>query len=107
MAAALVLAVARLATLLPGYQPQFTDLVDQATGRLGELGVTEQQINAAVSQVDLNSLAGVLHQVLIGAAGVVSDLGFILVLLFFLIIDGSTLHNGWGPPPPAASWWRR
>jgi AI-2 transport protein TqsA len=34
VAAALVLAVARLATLLPGYQRQFTSLVDQTTGWL-------------------------------------------------------------------------
>ena len=91
MAAALVLAVARLATLLPSYEAQFTSLVDQVTGRLGELGVTQQQIKTAASQFDLNSLARVLQQVLIGVAGVVSDLGFILVLLFFLIVDGSTL----------------
>ena len=48
MAAALVLAVARLATLLPGYQSQFTSLLDQATGRLGEFGVTQQQLDTAV-----------------------------------------------------------
>jgi AI-2 transport protein TqsA len=90
MAAALVLAAARLATLLPSYQAQFTSLVDQLTGRLGELGVTHQQLDTAVSQFDLNSLARVLQQVLIEVAGVVSDLGFILVLLLFLIIDGST-----------------
>ena len=56
MAAALVLAVARLATLLPSYEAQFTDLVDQATGRLGELGVTQQQLDTAVRRFDLNSL---------------------------------------------------
>jgi AI-2 transport protein TqsA len=88
--AALLLAVARLATLLPSYQQQFTSLLNQTTGRLGELGVTQQQLNTAVSKFDLNSLVGVLQQVLIGVAGVVSDLGFILVLLFFLIIDSST-----------------
>jgi AI-2 transport protein TqsA len=89
-ATALVLAVARLATLLPSYQQQFTSLLNQTTSRLGELGVTQQQLNTAVSKFDLNSLVGVLQQVLIGVAGVVSDLGFILVLLFFLIIDSST-----------------
>jgi AI-2 transport protein TqsA len=96
MAAALVLAAARLATLLPSYQQQFTSLLDQTTGRLGELGVTQQQLDTAVSQFDLNSLARVLQKVLIGAAGVVSDLGFILVLLFFLIIDSSTLPQRLG-----------
>ena len=90
LAAALALAVARLATLLPDYQTQFTDLVDQTTGWLGEMGVSEEQINAAVNQLDPNRLVGVLQQVLTGVAGIVSDLGFILVLLFFLIIDSST-----------------
>ena len=90
LAAALVLSVAQLAPLIPSYQPQFTRLVDQFTRWLGELGVTQEQINTAVSQFDLNSLVGVLQQVLTGAAGVVSDLGFILVLLFFLIIDSSS-----------------
>jgi AI-2 transport protein TqsA len=90
LAAALVLSVARLATLIPSYQPQFTSLVDQVTDRLGELGVTQEQINTAVSQFDLNSLVGVLQRVLTGVAGVVSDLAFILVLLSFLIIDSSS-----------------
>src|SRR4029450_1812364 len=79
-----------------GYQPQFIRLLDQTTGRLGELGVTQQQLDTAVSQFDLNSLARVLQQGLIGAAGVASDLGFILVLLFFLIIDSSTLPQRLG-----------
>ncbi len=90
LAAGLALSVARLATLLPTYQPRFNDLVDQTRGWLGEMGVTEEQINAAVSQLDVNRLVGVLQQVLTGVAGIVSDLGFILVLLFFLIIDSST-----------------
>ncbi len=49
LAAALAFSVARLATLLPSYQPQFTVLVDQFTRWLGERGVTQEQINAAVS----------------------------------------------------------
>jgi AI-2 transport protein TqsA len=90
LAAALVFSVARLATLLPSYQPQFTSLVDQFTRWLGERGVTQEQINAAVSQFDLNSLVGVLERVVTGATGVVSDLAFILALLFFLILDSSS-----------------
>lgn len=72
LAAALVFSVARLATLLPSYQPQFTSLVDQFTRWLGERGVTQEQINAAVSQFDLNTLVGVLQRVVTGATGVVS-----------------------------------
>jgi AI-2 transport protein TqsA len=90
LAAALAFSVARLATLLPSYQPQFTSLVDQFTRWLGELGVTKEQISSAVSQFDLNSLVRVLQQVLSGATSVISDLTFILVLLFFLIMDSSS-----------------
>jgi AI-2 transport protein TqsA len=97
LAAALVVSVARLATLLPGYEPQFADLVDQTTGWLGEMGVTQEQINTVVSQLDLNSLVGVLQQLLTGVAGVLSGLGFILVLLFFLIIDSSSFPRRLGP----------
>jgi AI-2 transport protein TqsA len=90
LAAALVFSVARLATLLPSYQPQFTSLVDQVTRWLGERGVTQEQIDAAVSQFDLDTLVGVLQRVVSGTTSVVSDLAFILVLLFFLIIDSSS-----------------
>jgi AI-2 transport protein TqsA len=90
LAAALVLSEARLATLLPSYQPQFASLVDQVTGWLGEMGVTQEQISSVISQFDLGSLVGVLQRVLSGATSVVSDLTFILVLLFFLIIDSSS-----------------
>jgi AI-2 transport protein TqsA len=90
LAGALVFSAARLATLLPEYQPQFASLVDQATEWLGEAGVTQEQINSVIGQFDLGSLVGVLQRVLSGATSVVSDLAFILVLLFFLIIDSSS-----------------
>jgi AI-2 transport protein TqsA len=96
LAAAMVFSVARLATLLPTYQPQFTTLVDQFTRWLGERGVTQEQIDAAVSQFDLNTLVGVLQRVVSGTTNVVSDLAFILVLLFFLIIDSSSLPQRLG-----------
>ncbi len=90
LAGALVFSAARLATLLPEYQPQFASLLDQVTGRLAEAGVTQEQINSVVSQFDLGSLVGVLQRVLSGATTVVSDVTFVLVLLFFLIIDSSS-----------------
>jgi AI-2 transport protein TqsA len=90
LAGALVFSAARLAALLPSYEPQFSSLVDQVTEWLGEVGVTQEQINSVISQFDLGSLVGVLQRVLSGATSVISDLAFILVLLFFLIIDSSS-----------------
>jgi AI-2 transport protein TqsA len=90
LAGALVLSAARLATLVPDYQSQFTDLVDEVTRRLAEAGVTQEQVNSVVSEFDLGSLVGVLQRVLSGATTVVSDVTFVLVLLFFLIMDSSS-----------------
>jgi hypothetical protein len=36
-------------TIHPRYQPQFTSLIDQFTERLGESGVTQEQINTRSS----------------------------------------------------------
>lgn len=98
LAAALVWSVARLATLLPSYQPQFTGLVNQAGAWLNEVGVTQDQINSAVSRLDLNSLVGAVQQVISRVAGVVSDLLFILALVFFLVLDGSSFSQRSRPP---------
>jgi predicted PurR-regulated permease PerM len=86
----LVLSVARLAGVLPTYSTEFSNLVAQVTAWLRQLGVTEDQINSAVSGLDLNRMLGVLQQVLTGAAGILSDLLFILALLFFLILDATS-----------------
>jgi predicted PurR-regulated permease PerM len=90
LATALVLSVARLAGVLPTYSTEFSNLVAQVTAWLRQLGVTEDQINSAVSGLDLNRMLGVLQQVLTGAAGILSDLLFILALLFFLILDATS-----------------
>ncbi|MDQ3764352.1 MAG: hypothetical protein M3460_23105 [Actinomycetota bacterium] len=42
LAAALVLSVARLAALLPSYQPQFTSLLNQGVAWLSKVGVTQE-----------------------------------------------------------------
>ncbi len=97
LAAALAVSTARLVILLPNYQSQFTSLVDQATRWLGEVGVTQQQINSAVSHFNPTSLVGVLQRVLSGATSVLSGLLFIVLLLFFLIMDSSSLPRRLAP----------
>jgi predicted PurR-regulated permease PerM len=90
LAAALGLSVARLATLLPTYGPQFTDLLNQLTARLADLGIGQDQITTAVDRLDLSNLIGVLQQVLGGLSTVLSDLVFIVVLIFFLGVDAAS-----------------
>ena len=89
MLAALTMAVSRLATLLPAYGPQFTDLLNQATDRLDELGIGEDQLRSAVDQLSLSNLVGPLQRVLGGVTTVLSDAFFIVALVFFLALEAA------------------
>lgn len=89
LTAALALSIAQLATLLPTYTDQFTDLLDQATDQLDQLGVGQDQINTALDQLNFSNLIGILQRVLGGLSTVLSDLFFIVVLIFFLGMDAA------------------
>ena len=88
LVASLVWAVARLATLLPEYQSQFDDLIDQASTWVNGLGITDAQISSAVGSLDPNALVGVAQSVLSGTTGFLSNTVFLLTLLLFLILEG-------------------
>jgi len=89
LAAALAVAIAQLAAVLPDYGPQFSGLVDRLTAQLAEWGVGREQIDAAVDQLDLSNVVGVLQQILGGLSQVLSNLFFIFVLILFLGIDAA------------------
>ena len=89
MAAALAFSVAKLATLLPTYQDKFAQLVDDVRGWLAQLGVGDEQLQAALQKIDLGKFFDVLQSWLSGFLGVVSDLGFVVIVLFFMGLDAS------------------
>jgi len=89
LAGALTVSVARLVTLLPTYAEEFSDLLDQLTRWLVDLGVSEDQIRDAVSRLDLSNVVGVLQRVAGGLTAFLSDLTFVVVLIFFLGIDAA------------------
>jgi AI-2 transport protein TqsA len=89
LAAALALSVARLATLLPQYGPQFTDLVDDVRGWLDSAGIGSQQAGSALSDVDLGKLVGYLDDILGGLLGVFSNLFLVVTLLLFMGMDAA------------------
>ncbi|MFD3401469.1 AI-2E family transporter [Kribbella sp. NPDC058693] len=93
MAAALALSVAKLATLLPTYQERFTALVDDVRGWLADRGIGTEQIQAALQKIDLGKFFDVLQGWLSGLLGVVSNLGFIIVVLFFMGLDASAFSE--------------
>ncbi|MEV5963218.1 AI-2E family transporter [Kribbella sp. NPDC051952] len=89
LAAALAYSVARLATLLPSYQSTFGQLVGDVRGWLSELGIGNQEIQRALQALDLGKALNLLQSWLTGLLGVFSDLGFIVVLLFFMGLDAN------------------
>jgi AI-2 transport protein TqsA len=88
LAVSIAISAARFATLLPTYQSQFAEVVDDATSWLNGLGVGADQIDAVSGSFDLSDLGGVVTSILSSAVGVVSDLAFIIALGLFMTIDG-------------------
>jgi AI-2 transport protein TqsA len=89
VAAALALSLAKLATLLPTYQDKFAGIVDDVRSWLANLGVGEEQLQAALKKLDLGALLDVLQGWLSGLLGVFSNLAFVVILLFFMGIDAT------------------
>jgi AI-2 transport protein TqsA len=88
LAVSIAVSAARFATLLPTYQAQFADLLHNATAWLEGLGVGTQEINDLSGSFDLSDLGGVVTGILSSAAGLASDLAFIIALGLFMTIDG-------------------
>lgn len=89
LAAAIAFSIARLATLLPTYQDDFNNLVDNARSWLADRGIGQDEINAALSRLNLGDLLNVLRGWLHDLLGVFSNLAFVVVTLFFMGIDGA------------------
>jgi predicted PurR-regulated permease PerM len=86
---ALVVSIGQLATLLPTYQDDLADLVDDIRTALADLDVGEEQIQAALGQLDLGNLVDLLDGFLTGLLGAFSDFLFLLAAVLFMAIDGA------------------
>ena len=97
----LVVAVARLADLLPQYQQDLADLVSDTTTRLHSFGVDEKQVSAITTALDPSRLVGVVTGLFSGLLSVLSDLFFLVTLLLFLAVDGVGIPRMLGTMDPA------
>ena len=88
---ALVISIARFATLLPEYAAEANDRVSQATGQLGHFGVGSDQQQQVASTLDVDKLAEHLGSVLGSLASTAAMFLFVIILLLFMAIDASTL----------------
>lgn len=92
-AGALALSVLRFADQVPQYQDELNSLVDQGEDLLLQVGVDQAQINDFVQRFDLNQIFSLAIDLLQGLAGVLTDLAFILALLFFVLIDAGAVQD--------------
>ena len=83
--------VVKLAALLPTYADEAQKQVSEATDRLAQLGLPLDPTSSALSELDLGKLGGVLADLIGSLLGVLSNLFFLVTLLFFLAAEAGGL----------------
>lgn len=94
LVAALVLSIARFATILPAYQEKFDDLVQQARHLLEARGVGSGEVEKALN-IDANRVFSIVTAILDRTLGVFSGVLFIVALLLFMRRTRSPTSAGW------------
>lgn len=89
LAGSLAVSIGELASLLPTYEAQFQNLVNQLTAFLAAHGIGATQVRQALSHIDFGALTGFLAGLLGAVAAGVSNLVFILALLLFMGVDAA------------------
>ncbi|KRC62534.1 hypothetical protein ASE14_01490 [Agromyces sp. Root81] len=84
---ALIVSVAQVAALLPQYTDQLDEAVVNAGNALSQLGVEPDQIHAVVDAIDPGQIAALATSLLSGTLGVLTNLVFLITVLFFLVFD--------------------
>jgi len=86
-------AVVELARIIPTYDDQFNQLMADAQEFLSNLGVTERQIDNALDSLQLSDITGYLVDIFGAILSVLGNFGFMLIVLFFVIMDLSKFNN--------------
>ncbi|TNC29138.1 AI-2E family transporter [Amycolatopsis alkalitolerans] len=79
--------VAKLVTLLPRYAARFDELVSDAVGALERAGVGADQVREVAGSLDLGKVLPYLGSLLSGVTGLLTNVVFVLTLLFFLSVE--------------------
>ena len=121
VAVIIALSLAQLATVLPGYAAEATELLRMLAERLAQLGIDRERARSLLAGLDLNRLVGWLTDALSAVVSFGANLVFLLSLLLFLGIESTGVTErlaGCGAPGhvvprpcsgspsrPGASWW--
>jgi len=90
---AAIAGIVQLATLLPQYADQFQEQLSGIRSWLAGLGVSQADIQQALSSVDRSSIVSYAASLLSSLASVFTSLFFIITLLIFLAVDGSVFGD--------------
>src|SRR5215216_5173889 len=85
--AILVIGGIQFATLLQDYGPQFQAFLQDAVRLLESVGISQTQLQDSVKELSPSRLVGVAGSLLGGLAGVLSNIFFLIALLFFTVAD--------------------
>src|SRR5215216_3018697 len=85
--AILVIGGIQFATLLQDYGPQFQAFLQDAARVLESVGISQAQLQDFVNELSPSRLVGVAGSLLGGLAGVLSNIFFLIALLFFTVVD--------------------
>lgn len=88
-----VWSLTRLATTLPDYSAEFTQLYNQALGQLNRLGISTATLSNAASQINLSTFAGLAQSLLAGVTNGLSLLALMLATIFFLVFDAAGIED--------------
>lgn len=86
---ALVVSIARFATILPAYQDKFNDLVAQGRQLLEARGIGNDEVERALN-IDAERVFSVVTAILDSTLGVFSGLVLVITLLLFMAADAVT-----------------
>ncbi len=92
-AGALTLSVLQFADQVPRYSAELDALVRQGEEALLRLGVEESQVNDVLRQLDVNQALAIAVGLVQTVASLLSDLVFVLALLFFVLVDAGGVHT--------------
>ncbi|GAB3654699.1 AI-2E family transporter [Actinocorallia lasiicapitis] len=85
--------VARLATVLPQYQQQFTDLTHQVTSYFSAHGIGRKEVTAAMSGFSPGKLVPYVEGFLNGLLGAMSAIVLIVLLLYSMSLDAVGMNR--------------
>ena len=90
---ALIVSVAQLASLVPGYTAQIQDGVAETVTVLKDAGVQQEQIDAVATALDPGQLIDLAMSVLSSTLGLLTDLFFLVTVLLFMAFDTDSTRS--------------